>query len=69
MTHLPRLPGNGSGSPLSPGGTANPDCLRFALPKFVPFSVASVLFSLLLGWDVCSPDTLSSTITSLAPHF
>lgn len=35
-----------------------------ALPKFVPFSVASVLFSLLLGWDVCSPDTLSSTITS-----
>lgn len=49
------LPGNGSGCPLSPGGMASSDCLRFALLKFVPFSVASVTFSLLSGWVSRNP--------------
>lgn len=50
------LPGDGSGSPLSAGGTASPDYLRFALLKFVPFSVATVLLSLLAGWVSRNPE-------------
>lgn len=56
MTHLPLSPWRREWSLLSAGGTASPDYLRFALLKFVPFSVATVLLSLLAGWVSRNPE-------------